>query len=73
MKQSGTDWKRLQSVSDDDIDLSDAPELDEEFFQDAEIRMPRRKEHVSLRIDAEVLEWFKGRGYQTRTNAVLGA
>ena len=35
--------------------------------------MPRRKAHASLRIDADVLDWFRsqGRGYQTRINAIL--
>jgi uncharacterized protein (DUF4415 family) len=35
--------------------------------------MPKRKEHTNLRIDADVLAFFRrqGRGYQTRINAVL--
>ena len=39
------------------------------------LRAPARKTSISLRIDAEVLEWFKaqGAGYQTRINAVLRA
>ncbi|MCF1505723.1 BrnA antitoxin family protein [Afifella sp. H1R] len=38
-----------------------------------EVPLPRTKTHASIRIDADVLEWFKsrGRGYQTRINAVL--
>ncbi len=60
-------------MDDSEIDYSDIPELDEKFFQNAEIRMPEPKEAVSLRIDKDVLEWFKekGKGYQTRINAVL--
>ena len=75
MKKSNTDWKRLESMTDDEIDFSDIPELDEEFFRSAEIRLPRRKQHVSMRLDAEILEWFRGQGhgYQTRINAVLSA
>ncbi len=75
MKKSSTDWKRLESMTDDEIDFSDIPELDEEFFRNAEIRLPRKKHHVSMRLDAEVLDWFKrqGQGYQTRINAVLRA
>ncbi len=62
-------------MTDDEIDFSDIPELDEEFFRNAEIRLPRRKQHVSMRLDAEVLDWFRnqGQGYQTRINAVLSA
>jgi uncharacterized protein (DUF4415 family) len=38
-----------------------------------ELPMPKRKEHTNLRIDADVLAFFRrqGRGYQTRINAVL--
>jgi uncharacterized protein (DUF4415 family) len=62
-------------MTDDEIDFSDIPELDEEFFRNAEIRLPRKKHQVSMRLDAEVLDWFKrqGQGYQTRINAVLRA
>ena len=60
-------------MSDADIDLSDIPELDAEFFRTAQIRMPVAKKAVSLRLDQDVLTWFKkqGTGYQTRMNAVL--
>ncbi len=60
-------------MSDAEIDCSDIPELDTTFFERAKIRMPERKQHVSLRLDPEVVRWFKrsGRGYQTRINAVL--
>ena len=39
------------------------------------IGIPPRKEAIKLRIDADVLEWFKatGKGYQTRMNNVLRA
>ena len=75
MKKSDTDWKRLESMTDDEIDFSDIPELDEKFFRNAEIRLPIRKQHVSMRLDADVLDWFRrqGQGYQTRINAVLSA
>jgi len=35
--------------------------------------LPPRKEHINIRIDADVLAWFRqtGRGYQTRMNKVL--
>jgi uncharacterized protein (DUF4415 family) len=54
----------------------DAPEreVDEAFWATARLVQPdRRKVHTGLRIDADVLDWFKarGRGWQTRINAVL--
>ena len=72
-RSSGTDWKRIDSMSDADIDTSEIGPLDDEFFANAELRLPKRKESVTLRLDGDVLEWFRadGRGYQTRINAVL--
>lgn len=71
-KPSKTDWKRLSKMKDKDIDTSDIPELDEAFFQKAELRVPP-KQPVTLRLDADVLAWFKagGQGYQTRINQLL--
>lgn len=71
-KTSGTDWERLNAMSDEDIDTSDIPELDDNFFQQAELRLPVKKP-VTIRLDADVLEWFKGQGqgYQTRINNLL--
>ena len=62
-------------MPDSDIDLTDIPKLDKSFFQNAHVRVPQRKRSISLRVDPDVLEWFKhqGRGYQTRINAVLKA
>lgn len=71
-KAPRTDWKRLPLMEDKDIDTSDIAELDDEFFRNAEIRLPR-KQSVTLRLDADVLAWFKsqGHGYQTRINKLL--
>ena len=71
-KTSKTDWKRLAEMDDDTIDISDISELDDEFFQNAELRVPA-KQPVTLRIDEDVLVWFKaqGKGYQTRINTLL--
>lgn len=71
-KTSASDWERLNAMSDEDIDTSDIPELDDEFFQQAELHLPMKKP-VTIRLDADVLEWFKsqGQGYQTRINNLL--
>ena len=60
-------------MKDRDIDFSDIPPLDNAFFANAVLRLPRRKKSLSIRLDPDVLEWFKhqGKGYQTRINAVL--
>ena len=69
--------KKLLEMSDNDIDLSDIPELDEDFFKNAKLveRKPRT-EAISIRIDTDVLQWFKQhakgkKGYQTLINDVL--
>ena len=74
-RESRTDWDRLESMTDSEIDFSDAPELGKAFFRRAKIRLPQGKLSLSLRLDKEVLGWFKrqGKGYQTRINAVLRA
>jgi uncharacterized protein (DUF4415 family) len=54
---------------------ADAQPTDETFWANAEVVMPQPKHAISLRVDSDVLEWFKshGSGYQTRINAVLRA
>lgn len=71
-KSSKTDWKRLAKMKDKDIDTRDIPELDDDFFKQAEIKVPP-KHPITLRLDADVLSWFKsqGQGYQTRINQLL--
>ena len=71
-KASKTDWARLAGMKDQEIDTSDIGELDDDFFRNAELRVPA-KQAVTIRLDADVLEWFKeqGQGYQTRINQLL--
>jgi uncharacterized protein (DUF4415 family) len=68
-----TDWERLRQMSDRDIDYSDIPETDEKFWANADVVVPIAKTHLSVRLDEDILDWFKrqGPGYQTRMNAVL--
>ena len=50
----------------------DIQPTNEAFWDDAKVVMPRRKESITLRLDADLLDWLRGeRGYQTRINAVL--
>ena len=70
---SRTNYKRINKLSDSNIDYSDIPETDEEFWSDAEVLFPIKKIHVSIRLDDDIIAWFKqfGRGYQSKINAVL--
>jgi uncharacterized protein (DUF4415 family) len=72
-KKLKTNWDKLEKMSDQDIDYSDIPPLDTEFFRKGKLRMPKSKPLISIRLDQDVLDWFKsqGAGYQTRMNAVL--
>jgi uncharacterized protein (DUF4415 family) len=74
-KPSETDLARIDAMRDEDIDTSDIPVIDEDFFSRATIRLPERKTSVTLRLDKDVVDWYKkqGKGYQTRMNAVLKA
>jgi len=70
--QSRTDWKRIDALGDEEIDFSDIPKLGPEFFANA-IVWPGTKEQITLRLDPDVLKFFRkqGRGYQTTISAVL--
>ena len=80
VRDDRTDWKKLASMTEEEIDEAaradpDNPPVDEEFFRRATIITPPPKRAINLRVDEDVLEWFKrqGKGYQTRINAVLRA
>ena len=77
MKQDAieSDLKRVDALRDEDIDFSDVPELDAEFFRKARVVVPPRKQQLTIRLDTDVLAWLKsqGKGYQSRINAILRA
>lgn len=71
-----TNWARLARMTDAEIEAvaqsgDDTPMTDEEWARGAVTRTD--KVAVGLRLDGDVLRWFKarGKGYQTRINAVL--
>ncbi|MEM9273312.1 MAG: BrnA antitoxin family protein [Cyanobacteria bacterium P01_F01_bin.143] len=79
---SQTDWQRLDAMTDEDIDLSDCPEITPEMFAKAVVVVRRgglpvakATAQITLCIDSDVLDWFKsqGRGYQTQINQLLRA
>jgi uncharacterized protein (DUF4415 family) len=71
-KPSRTNWARVDSMPDEEIDYTDNPKLGEDFFAEA-VRWPGPKQQITLRLDPDVLAFFKaqGKGYQTIINAVL--
>lgn len=79
-RTSRTDWKRVRSMKQRDIKVTDEhPELDVKHIARVIVRRGLKpvgaKKSISLRVDEEVLAWFQaqGPGYQTRMNAVLKA
>ena len=74
-KRSRTNWVRIDALRDRDIDFTDIPEQGKAFFKRAILRLPEPKAAVTIRLDRQVLDWFKerGPGYQTRINALLRA
>lgn len=64
--------KALAAMPDEQIDYSDAPFLPDAVWVKAS-ELPARKRQITLRIDADVLDFFQstGKRYQTRINAVL--
>jgi uncharacterized protein (DUF4415 family) len=70
----------IQAIRENGLDKtrSDAPEaesLGAEFWKSANVVLPSGKTSVHLRLDSDVVEWFRarGKGHLTRMNAVLRA
>lgn len=74
-KSIKSDLARLDRMKDSEIDYSDIPPLGDEFFKKATVAWPPAKQQLTIRLDADVLNWLKanGRGYQTRINRILRA
>ncbi len=68
-------WNNIDAISEDTYNYDDAPELTEEFLKIAFIRKPLHKKPVSLRLDEDIIEFFKktNKQYQTKINDVLRA
>ncbi len=72
----GTDWEYLRSMTEEEIEAQVPPEyrnLPADFWDSAVMVPPLPKHAISIRVDEDVLSWFKNLGprYQTRMNAVL--
>ena len=59
---SRTNWERLATLTDNEIDTSDIPEADDGFFERASLRLPEGKATVLLNVDSDVLAWFQEQG-----------
>ena len=76
-RKGKTDWARVDALTDEEIAKAvandpDAAPIDIDW-SDAILVMPSKKKAISIRVDEDVLDFFKkeGDGYQRRINAVL--
>jgi uncharacterized protein (DUF4415 family) len=76
-RKGKTDWARVDKLTDEDIARAvandpDAAPIDIDW-SDAVLVIPPKKKAISIRVDEDVLDYFKsqGDGYQRRINAVL--
>jgi len=72
-KSIKSDLARIDRTKDSAIDYSDIPPLDKTFMKKATTAWPPVKKQLTIRLDADVLDWLKGhgKGYQTRINRIL--
>ena len=70
---SKTNWERVDALEDSEINYDDIPDLGPQFWKQAQVVDPGKKKPITIRIDRDVLAWFKGRGgrYQVLMNQVL--
>jgi len=74
---NSTDWERFRSRTDRQIRRAieadpDVQPSDAAFWKDAHVVIPQPKQTITIRLDADLLEWLRRqKGYQTRINAVL--
>ena len=72
-----SDWDRVRSLNDDQLRRAietdaDVYPTDSDFWKAARVVMPKAKQTVTIRLDTDLLEWFRRqKGYQTQINAVL--
>jgi len=76
LSKGKTDWAALDALTDEQIEQSirNDPDWSEDWnWSDAVLVIPPKKKAISIRVDEDVLDFFKheGAGYQRRMNAVL--
>lgn len=68
---SQTNWTKLETMTDEEIDTSDIPPIDEKFFANARLRMPKGKVAVMVSVDKDVSDWYQSQGEESK--ALMGA
>jgi uncharacterized protein (DUF4415 family) len=79
LKEIRNDCEHIDDMADEDVDLSDIPEISAVMFARRAVRRGLepvlRKSQITLRFDSDILKWYKhgGAGYQTKINSLLRA
>lgn len=80
LETGGTDWEKLRQMTEEEIRFTaDAPQTSVDDWAEATahrgLPLASTKTQIALRVDSDVLAWFKSQGprYQTKMNAVLRA
>ena len=77
LQESQTDWARLDAMTDEDIDLSDIPEITEEMWAKAVWQKSSKpiptKSQENLPVDSDIIEFFKAQdfNYPAKINQLL--
>lgn len=75
--ESCTDWAKIDAITEQDLEASISADEDDIHkkidWTQAFVGLPPRKKHINIRVDVDVLDWFRsqGKGYQTYMNSVL--
>ena len=79
IKQSQTNWARIDAMTDEEIDFTDCPEITDEMWATGVLQKNFKpiptKSQENLPVDRDIIEYFKaqGRDYQTKINELLRA
>ena len=63
---SQTNWAKLETMTDEEIDTSDIAPLEEKFFANARLRMPCGKVAVTMSVDKDVVDWYQAQGEESK-------
>ncbi len=67
---SETNWEMVDSLTDETMDRSELPPLDESFFSRATWRMPEGQAIVTVPVDADLLAWFQAQGSESEQRII---
>jgi uncharacterized protein (DUF4415 family) len=73
-----TDWEKVAAQTEEELEMAiatdpDWKEVSPDWWKNAQLVIPENKKSTTIRVDADVLDWFKkqGKGWQTQINAIL--